>query len=209
MKIEWKKEDKQLYLPKNKPELVTVPAYKFFTIEGKGNPNDEFFSDNVGVLYSLSYTIKMSPKKKMEPDGYFDYTVYPLEGIWDLDEDAKESFEESFNKNDLVFKLMIRQPDFVTNEYAAFIINHVKNNKPHKLLDEVKFEEITDGLCVQMMHIGSYDSEPGSFKLMEDFAEKENYKRTYENHREIYIGDPRRVSADKLRTVLRFNVAKK
>jgi len=159
MKKEWKKEDKQLYLPKNNPELVTVPAYKFFTIGGKGNPNDEFFSEYVGVLYSLSYTIKMSAKKKMEPEGYFDYTVYPLEGIWDLDEDAKESFEDSFNKNDLVFKLMIRQPDLVTNKYAAFVIDQVKKKKPHKLLDEVKFEEITDGLCVQMMHIGSYDSE--------------------------------------------------
>lgn len=209
MKKEWKKEDKQLYLPKNNPELVTVPAYKFFTIGGKGNPNDEFFSEYFGVFYSLSYTIKMSAKKKMEPEGYFDYTVYPLEGIWDLDEDAKESFEDSFNKNDLVFKLMIRQPDFVTDEYAAFIIEQVKKNKPHKLLDEVKFEEIMDGLCVQMMHIGSYDSEPGSFKLMEDFTEKENCKRTSENHREIYIGDPRRMSAEKLRTVLRFGVTKK
>ena len=102
MKHEWKKNEKQFYLPKNKPELISVPEFKFFTIEGNGNPNDEFFAEYIGVLYSLSYGIKMSPKKGIEPKGYFDYTVYPLEGVWDLNEKAKKSFDGTINKNDLV-----------------------------------------------------------------------------------------------------------
>src|SRR5690606_3535439 len=98
------------YLPKNKPELVSLPAFKFYTIEGEGNPNDAFFAEYIGVLYSLAYGVKMSPKKGLEPKGYFDYTVYPLEGVWDLNEEGRKKYKGStIDKNDLVFKLMIRQ----------------------------------------------------------------------------------------------------
>ena len=131
MKHEWKKNEKQFYLPKNKPELISVPEFKFFTIEGNGNPNDEFFAEYIGVLYSLSYGIKMSPKKGIEPKGYFDYTVYPLEGVWDLNEKAKKSFDGTINKNDLVFKLMIRQPDFVDKDFALQILEQTTKKKPH------------------------------------------------------------------------------
>jgi|WetSurSiteA1Bulk_404760.scaffolds.fasta_scaffold01919_3 hypothetical protein len=208
MKHEWKKTEKQFYLPKNGPELISIPAFKFFIIKGKGNPNDDFFAEYVGVLYSLSYAVKMSPKKGIEPQDYFDYAVYPLEGLWDLSEEAKKSFDGTINKNELVFKLMMRQPDFVDEKYSTMILDHVKKKKPHNLLDKVKFEVITDGLCVQMMHEGSYDNEQESFKVMEEYAEKENYIRKSKVHREIYLSDARKVTPDKLKTVLRFNVEK-
>ena len=209
MKYEWKKSEKQFYLPKNKPELISIPNFKFFTIEGSGNPNDEFFSECIGVLYSLSYGIKMSPKKGLEPKGYFDYTVYPLEGVWDLNEKAKKTFDGTINKNDLVFKLMIRQPDFVNSNFALQIIEQTKKNKPHDLLDKVKYEEIIEGDCIQMLHLGSYDNEAESFKIMESFAERVNYRRKAMTHREIYLSDARKVSPDKLKTVLRFRIEKK
>ena len=103
MKQDWKKTDKQFYLPKTKPELVNVPPFKFFSIYGQGDPNDKPFQENIGVLYSLSYTIKMSPKNNFAPKDYFDYTVYPLEGIWDLTEEAKKSNSKTLDKSQLVF----------------------------------------------------------------------------------------------------------
>ena len=117
MKFEWKKQEKELYLPKNYPEIVAVPKLKFFTLDGKGNPNDEEFSDAIGVLYSLAYAVKMLPKKGVMPEGYFDYTVYPLEGVWDLAKEAQA--RDILDKNSLIYTLMIREPDFVTDDLAA------------------------------------------------------------------------------------------
>ncbi len=208
MKHEWRKKEKEIYLPKNKPVIIQIPEYKYFTIEGSGNPNDDHFPEYIAVLYSLSYAVKMSPKKGLEPKGYFDYTVYPLEGVWDLNEEAKKKFDGKFNKNDLVFKLMIRQPDFVDVQFAMMMIEQTKKKKPHELLNSVKFEKITDSECVQMMHLGSYDNEPESFKQMEDFAEQQNLSRISKAHREIYLSDARKVAPEKLKTVLRFQVKK-
>jgi len=209
MKHDWKKNEKQFYLPKNKPELISIPKFKFFIIEGYGNPNDDFFAEYIGVLYSLSYGIKMSPKKGIEPKGYFEYTVYPLEGVWDLNDKAKQSFDGTINKNDLVFKLMIRQPDFVERDFAMQILYETKKKKPHDLLGQVRFEEIIDGDCVQMLHLGSYDDEPASFRMMGNFIEQNGYRRKDKTHREIYLSDARKVSPDKLKTVLRLSIEKK
>ena len=206
MKHEWRKKEKEYYLSKPKPEIVNVPKYKFFTVSGEGNPGDEYFGEYIGVLYSLSYTIKMSPKKGFVQKGYFDYTVYPLEGVWDIKEEAKINFKGTFNKDDLVFNLMIRQPDFVTHEFAERILEYVKISKPHTLLEKVKFEEIEEGFCVQMLHLGSYDDEPKSFELMEEFANDNEFIRKSKNHREIYLSDARKVEPNKLKTVLRFKV---
>jgi len=209
MKHEWKKLEKEIYLPKNQPVRLNVPEFKFFTIEGKGNPNDEFFADYIGVLYSLSYAVKMSPKKGMEPPGYFDYTVYPLEGVWDLSDEAKQSQMDVLDKNELIFKLMMRQPDFVEENFAEKMIEYIKKKKPHDLLEAVRFEKISDGDCIQMMHQGSYDNEPESFRIMEEFANDLNLARISKNHREIYLSDARKVSPEKLKTVLRFWVKEK
>ncbi len=207
MKHDWKKNDKQFYLPKNKPENITVPKFNYFTIEGKGNPNDDFFADYIAVLYSLSYGIKMSPKQGFAPGNYEEYTVFPLEGVWDIDEEAKKNFTGILDKNSLVFKLMMRQPDFVTTDFALETIERIKKKKPHSLLEKVKFEAIEEGLCVQMLHEGSYDSEPASFRKMQEFADANNLKRISHTHREIYLSDARKVEPEKLRTVLRFKVS--
>ncbi|MCK4664126.1 MAG: GyrI-like domain-containing protein [Bacteroidales bacterium] len=206
MKHEWKKNEKGVYLPKNRPEKIIVPEFKFYSIKGKGNPNDDFFSEYIGVLYSLSYAIKMCPKQGIAPNNYYEYTVYPLEGVWDIDENAKKNFDGTIDKNTLVFNLMIRQPDFVTSDFANEIIDRTKKKKPHELLDSVKFEIIEEGCCIQMLHLGSYDSEPESFKKMELYAQEQNLRRKTHTHREIYLSDARKVEPEKLKTVLRFQV---
>ena len=204
MKHEWKKHEKNIYLPKEKPELVTIPNYKFFTLKGEGNPNNPEFAEAITVLYSLSYGVKMFPKKGITPPGYFEYTVYPLEGIWDLSDKAKE--KGIFDKNELVYKIMMRQPDFVTDQLVAEVMENVKKKKPHPLLNEVTFEAIEDGLSVQMLHVGSFDDEPRSFALMKSFCEETNLTRDDLRHREIYISDARKTAPEKLKTVLRFSV---
>ena len=204
MKYEWKKQAKQLYSPKNKPEVVTVPDFNFFMIDGKGNPNSEEFSEAIGVLYSLAYAVKMLPKKNIMPEGHFDFTVFPLEGLWDLAEEARTM--EILDKNSLIYTIMIRQPDFVTDELAQEVIKSVKLKKPHPLLDKVRFNRLEEGLCVQMLHIGPYDDEPESFSIMEDYCAQNNLRRITKIHREIYLSDFRKTQPEKLKTVLRFKV---
>lgn len=209
MKHEWRKKEKELYLPKTKPEVIDIPEFNFLTISGEGNPNSEFFSEYIGALYAVSYPIKMTLKKRPKPDGYSDYTVYPLEGVWDINEEAKKTFNGTINKDDLVFKLMIRQPGYVSEDFAKEMIESARRKKPNELIKEVKFERITEGKCVQMMHIGSYDNEPESFEIMEAFAETQNLKRISRVHREIYLSDFRKVAEEKLKTILRFRVSPK
>ncbi len=206
MKHEWKKHEKELYLPKTKPESIKIPAFNFFSIKGEGNPNDPFFADYIGVLYSLAYAVKMSPKAGIAPPDYFEYTVYPLEGVWDITEDAKKKNDGRLDKNTLVFNLMIRQPDFVSPQFAAEIISRIKNKKSHPLLEKAQFDKVEDGECVQMLHIGKYDDEPASFKQMEEFCAQNNFIRESKTHREIYVSDARKVPPEKLKTVLRFKV---
>jgi hypothetical protein len=206
MAHEWKKAEKKLYLPQSKPEYIQIPSFKFFSIEGKGDPNDESFGNYIGVLYSLSYAVKMSPKKGLAPENYFEYSVYPLEGVWDISEEAKKNPAATLDKSSLIFNLMIRQPDFVNAEFAEDILRITKKKKPHPLLDNVIFNSIEEGQCIQMLHIGSYDNEPVSFKIMEDFCMENKFTRESKKHREIYLSDARRVSAEKLKTVLRFKI---
>jgi hypothetical protein len=203
---EWKRAEKNFYLPGTKPELIRMPSFRFFSVEGQGDPNDKSFAEYIGVLYSLSYAVKMSPKKGIAPEGYFEYTVYPLEGVWDISDEAKKNQSSKLDKSTLIFKLMIRQPDFVTQEFAQEIINLTKKKKPHPLLENVTFNTFEEGNCIQMMHIGSYDEEPQSFRRMEDFCLENNFNRESKRHREIYLSDARKVSPDKLKTVLRFKI---
>lgn len=195
MKYEWKKTEKDIYLPKNKPEIITLPPFKFFIIKGQGNPNDSFFGEYIGVLYSLSYAIRMSYKAGWEPKNFYEYTVYPLEGIWDISEEAKKNYNGILDKNSLIFNLMIRQPDFVTSDLADEAMRRTKKKKPHELLDKVKFSEHREGKCIQMMHLGSYDNESETFKIMEEFCVENNLVRESKEHREIYISDPRKISS--------------
>ena len=206
MKYEWKKSEKELYLPKTKPEIITLPSFRFFVISGQGNPNDHFFSECIGVLYSISYAIRMSHKSGYQPDNFYEYTVYPLEGVWDIAEEAKENYTGVLNKDTLIFDLMIRQPDFVTTEFANEALERTKKKKPHELLDKVQLIELEEGKCVQMMHLGSYANESETFDKMESFCQENSLKRESRKHREIYISDPTKLSPEKLKTVLRFKV---
>lgn len=204
-KHEWRKKEKALYLPKNKPEVINIPEFKFITIEGEGSPADSVFSDYIGALYSLAYTIKMMPKKMdTQPKGYFDFTVYPLEGVWDINDKAKANFKGRINKEDLVYKLMIRQPDFVSENYYSEMLEVAKEKKKNPLLEQINFERLSEGRCVQILHLGPFEDLTASFEIMEDFAKSEGVVRLSKMHREIYLSDPRKVAPEKLKTVLRF-----
>lgn len=198
MKYEWKKQEKNLYLPKSEPQIITIPKHKFFAIKGEGNPNGKEFVEKVGVLYSLAYAVRMMPKSGFTPEGYFEYTVYPLEGVW-------ENSDVS-DKSTYIYTIMIRQPDFVTDHVVAKAIEITKKKKPNLLLDKVFFFEMEDGLSVQMLHHGDYDNEPQSFAEMLKFMEKNDLVCNNDTHREIYLNDPSKTERNKLKTVLRYNV---
>ena len=206
MKYEWRKQDKQLYLPKAQPTIIDVKEYAYFTLSGKGNPNGDYFAQAIGVLYSLSYAVKMLPKRELAPQGYYEYTVFPLEGEWDLADKAKS--DEPLDKDNLAYTIMIRQPDFITDELAASIIEYTKQKKPHALLQHAKFERITEGLCLQMLHLGSYDDEPASFALMQQYCDDNDYIRAQKPHKEIYLTDARKTAPEKQKTTLRFSIEK-
>lgn len=208
-KVEWRKKEKHLYLPKSKPEVVDVPAFNFISLSGEGSPAAQQFSDTVGALYSLAYGLKMQLKRmEPKPKVYYDYTVYPLEGVWDINESAKKTFDGTLNKEDFVYDLMIRQPDFISTELFSEILEAVQQKKPDPLLAEIKFKTEAEGLCVQMLHVGSYDNEPQSFDRMERFSLEKGLFRISKIHREIYLSDARKVAPEKLKTVLRYKVNK-
>jgi len=212
VKFEWRKKEKSLYIPKAKPELVNVPKLNYITLSGEGGPAAKEFTECIAALYPLAYAIKMQPKKlEVKPKGYYDFTVYPLEGVWDITEQAKQNFTGTINKEDLIYKLMLRQPDFVDDVFFQAMLELTKQNqaakkRPTALLNKIAFETITEGKCIQMLHIGKYDDEVKSFNEMEAFAETEGLIRLSKVHREIYLSDFRKTAPEKLKTTLRFQV---
>ena len=204
MKHEWRKHEKGIYMPKRKPELIDVPTQHFFTITGSGNHNSSDFSERIEVLYALSYAIRMMNKTMYVPDDYFEYTVYPLEGVWDLSLEGRQ--KDQWEKDDLRYKIMIRQPEFVTAETIQYAMETVKAKNKVQHIDEVKFESLTDGLCLQMLHIGPYETEQETFDLMDAYAAEQGYERLSLRHKEIYLSDFRRTKAENLKTVLRYQV---
>jgi hypothetical protein len=204
MKIEWKKAEKKIYLPGNDPTTIVIPKMNYFSISGTGNPNEEAFQDKIGVLYGLAYAIRMMPKSGVTPEGYEEYTVYPLEGIWDLTDEGKKS--GTLDKDQLVYKIMIRQPDFVTQEVAELAMDKMRKKAHSPLLEQAVFESMEDGLCVQMMHIGTFDSEPASFARMDQYLAEQGLIRKSKIHKEIYLSDFRKTKPEALKTVLRYFV---
>lgn len=201
-KVEYKKAYKDLYAPKTVAALVTVPGIKFVIIDGKGDPNEKDFALATEALYGFSYAVKMSYKSSNVPEGYYDYTVFPLEGEWDLDDKSKPITDKSNYK----YRIMIRQPEFLTKDLFERFLLETKKKKPNECLDKINFEEIEEGLCCQMLHIGSYDDEPSSFEIMDKFCRENGYKRISKTHREIYLSDPRKTEPSKLKTILRYKV---
>lgn len=201
-KLDYKKEYKELYLPKRKPMIVTVPPMNFVMISGKGDPNEENFGLETAALYSFSYAVKMSYKSRDIPEGFYQYTVFPLEGVWDLVDKSLSSEIKSNYK----YTIMIRQPDFLTSELFERFLNEIKKKKNNPYLDKIKFGTISEGLCCQMLHIGSYDDEIFSFEMMDQFCKENGYRRISKLHREIYLSDPRKTEPNKLKTVLRYQI---
>lgn len=201
MKYEWKKNEKNLYGVKQKPQLIEIPSAYYIMIKGEGNPNESDFSNRVSALYSLAYGIKMLFKNmEKEELEYSDFTVFPLEGIWEKSDD------EEFDKNKLKYTIMIKQPYFITKKIFELAFEKVKKKKPNELYDEVSFDCIESKKAIQILHIGSFDTEIESFEKLDNFANEMNLERSEKLHTEIYLNNKNRTAEDKLKTILRYNV---
>lgn len=199
MKYEWKKHEKKLYGAKQTPALIVVPAQNYIMINGEGNPNHVDFANRVAALYSLAYAVKMRYKTSTASD-IDDYSIYPLEGVWNLKESKK------FAKEDLQYSIMIRQPDFITQDMVNGAVEIVKQKKANPLYEEICFHTVRDGRCVEILHVGAYDDEPTSLEKMARFIEDNGLKRCGEWHREIYLNHANRVDKSRLKTILRYQI---
>ena len=209
MAFDFKKEYKALYLSKRKPEIITVPPMNYIAVAGLGDPNEEdgAYKQSIGILYAVAYTIKMSKMGDHRMEGYFDFVVPPLEGFWwqegvqGIDYSDKASFH---------WISAIRLPDFVTEEEFAWAVSEAERKKGIDC-SRARFLSVDEGLCVQMMHIGSYDDEPASVALMDAYIRANGYENDFSVsrlHHEIYISDPRKTVPEKRKTVIRHPVKK-
>ncbi len=204
--LDYKKDFEHLYIPPSEPVLVDVPPALYAVVRGRGNPNDNpEFQASMQALYTLTWTIKMLPKKGITPDGYYPYTIFPLEGLWDMDV-SEMGADVNLDKEKFVWDVMIRQPDFVTQELVDAVRDMVSKKKDPPDMSLLRLQTITDGLSVQMMHIGPYDAEAASFAKMDEFCTAKGLTRVGRTHREIYMGDPRKTDPAKLKTVIRYFV---
>lgn len=199
MKYEWKKQEKELYGTKTAPAVVTVSEQNYIMISGEGNPNDADFSNRVSALYSVAYAVKMAYKKAAQ-SGIDDFAVYPLEGVWQKIEG------DELVKENLRYTLMIRQPGFVEKDRIDAALECAKVKKPNPLLEEIRFEIVQGGTCVQILHIGAYDDELVSFAMLDKFARALSLTRAESCHREIYLNNANRTEKSKLKTILRYMV---
>ncbi|MBR0353718.1 MAG: GyrI-like domain-containing protein [Oscillospiraceae bacterium] len=209
MAFDYKKEYKEFYMPKDKPGIVKIPKINYIAVRGKGDPNKENgeYKNSIGLLYGIAFTIKMSYKGSHKIDGYFEYVVPPLEGFWwqggikGIDYGHKEKFS---------FISVIRLPDFVTEEDFDWAIEEATKKKKQDF-SKVEFFTYDEGLCVQCMHLGSYDKEPATVELMHEYMKESGYELDISDkryHHEIYLSDPRKVTPDKLKTVIRHPIKK-
>lgn len=209
MAFDYKNEYKEFYMPKNKPGIVDVPAMNYIAVRGKGNPNDENgeYKQSIGLLYSIAFTIKMSKMGSHKIEGYFDYVVPPLEGFWwqegvqGIDYTHKENF---------CWISLIRLPDFVTKADFDWAIAEATTKKKTNF-SKVEFFTYTEGLCVQCMHLGSYDDEPSTIEILHKYAAENGYAINITDsrrHHEIYLSDARRVPPERRKTVIRIPIRK-
>ncbi|MDP4182161.1 MAG: GyrI-like domain-containing protein [Bacillota bacterium] len=206
--LDYKKEYKDLYMPKNKPMLITVPDINFIMVDGKGDPNNNpSFESGVELLYGLSYAIKMSKMKGNKPEGYFEYVVPPLEGLWSVN-----SGEFSLDiRDNWIWTIMIRQPDFVDENVFKWACVELNKKKTELDIKRARLERFKEGLCVQIMHNGPYSTEPESMKKLYEFIGQEGLKDgigIVGKHHEIYISDPRKAKPETMKTVLRHPLMK-
>lgn len=207
MAFDYKKEYKEFYMPKAKPELVTVPRMNYLAVRGTGDPNVEggAYKEAIGLLYGVAFTVKMSKKGNHKIEGFFDYVVPPLEGFW-WQKDT-EGIDYS-RKGDFCWISMIRLPDFVTEEDFGWAVSEAARKKGQDF-SKVEFLTVEEGLCVQCMHVGAYDDEPRTVALMDAFLEANGYENDFSAermHHEIYLSDARRVPPERRKTVIRHPV---
>lgn len=207
MAFDFKKEYKEFYMPKNKPEIVSVPAANYIAVRGTGDPNEEggSYQQAISVLYAVAYTLKMSYKTDYRIAGFYDYVVPPLEGFWWQDNvDGVDDTDKSrFN-----WISVIRLPDFITKKDFDWAVETAAKKK--KLdCSKAEFLTVDEGLCVQIMHIGPFDKEPATVAVMDRFLAENGFQNEFSNtrlHHEIYLSDARKVPPEKWKTVIRHPV---
>lgn len=209
MAFDFKKEYKEFYLPKAKPELVTVPPMNYIAVRGKGDPNEEngAYKQAIGLLYGVAYTIKMSKKGDHRIEGYFDFVVPPLEGFWQQEGTATIDYA---HKENFEWVSVIRLPDFVTEADFDWAVREATIKKKQDF-STVEFLTIEEGLCVQCMHTGPYDNEPETVAAMDAFLAENGYATDITDtrwHHEIYLSDVRKTAPEKLKTVIRHPIKK-
>lgn len=209
MAFDFKKEFKELYMPKNKPVIVTVPMANYIAVRGKGDPNqsDGDYQRAISVLYAVAYTLKMSYKSDYKIEGFFEYVVPPLEGFWWQDgvDGVDYSDKSAFN-----WISVIRLPDFVAQKDFDWAVRTAEKKK--KLdCSSAEFFTVDEGLCVQMLHTGSYDDEPQTVEVMDSYLKENGYANDLSQqrlHHEIYLSDARKTPPEKLKTVIRHPIKK-
>lgn len=210
-KLDYKKEYKDLYQPTANPSIIDVPEMLFIAVDGAGDPNScPEYKAALEILYGLSFTIKMSKMNGSQPEGYFEYVVPPLEGLWSVSGEEFDGMNIA-DKSKFRWTSMIRQPEFVTEKVFENAKAVLQKKKPDLDLSGARLVKITEGLCVQIMHKGTYDSEPKSISEMKRFAEENGYAEDFSEkrlHHEIYLSDPRKCAPERLRTVIRHPVKK-
>lgn len=208
-KFDYKKEYKDLYQPAAKPPLIDVPSMIFIAVDGAGDPNVcKEYKAAMELLYGMSFTIKMSKTNGTQPEGYFDYVVPPLEGLWYVDGVDFDGTNVT-DKSKFCWTSMIRQPEFVTAEVFESAKAALAKKKPQLDTSKARLMEYTEGLCVQIMHKGTFDSEPVNIEKMRVFAADNGYAEDFSQgryHHEIYLSDPRKCAPERLRTVIRHPI---
>ena len=209
MAFDFKKEYKEFYLPKERPEIVTVPPVNYIAVRGQGDPNapDGAYQRAIAVLYAVAYTIKMSKKGDRRIDGYYDFVVPPLEGFWW--QDGIDGVDYG-NKAGFQWYAVIRLPDFATRADFDWAVAEATGKK--KLdCSKAEFLTVEEGLCVQMLHVGPFDDEPTSVARMDEYVRQNGYENDFSAtrlHHEIYLSDARKVPPEKWRTVIRHPIRK-
>ena len=209
MAFDFKKEYKEFYLPKNKPQIITVPPVNYVAVRGQGDPNEEggAYKQAIAILYAVAYTIKMSKMGDHRIKGYYDFVVPPLEGFWW--QEGREGFDYS-DKSKFCWISVIRLPDFVTRADFDWAVAEASRKK--KLdCSSAEFLTVEEGLCVQIMHFGSFDEEPATVDIMDAYLETNGYRNDFSQerlHHEIYLSDARKVPPEKWKTVIRHPIVK-
>ena len=209
MSYDYKKEEKYLYLPTQKPTIVEVPPLNYIAVRGKGDPNDKdgAYQNAISILYTLAFTLKMSYKGTHKIEGYFQYVVPPLEGFW-----WQEGIDgvDYTNKQDFQWISVIRLPEFIQKEDFLWAVKEAESKKKMDL-SKAEFLTVKEGLCVQIMHIGAFDEEPASVAKMDEYLQQYGYVNDFSEdrmHHEIYLSDPRKVEIARLKTVIRHPIKK-